>query len=107
MAQAAQAVVLPVPVEAPAAPVAPKADDGRAEPSRDVTPPPVAPAAPVAPVVAANSDEPAAAPPVTAVPAPAPELIDIHEEIDFMPPRPDDPGPDAFDEEDEDRRASW
>ena len=38
--------------------------------------------------------------------APAQELDDIHEEIDFMPPRPDDPGPDAFDD-DEDRRASW
>jgi len=106
MAQAAQAVVLPVPVETPAAPVAPKAA-APVEPSRDITPPPAAPVAPVAPAVAANNDEPPAAPAVSAVPAPAPELIDIHEEIDFMPPRPDDPGPDVFDEEDEDRRASW
>ena len=99
MAQAAQSVVLPVPVETPAAPVAPKAEG--AVSARPVD------AAPVSrtetPAVVAEVPSPAPAP----TPAPAPELIDIQEEIDFMPPRPDDPGPDAFDDEDEERRASW
>jgi len=98
MAQAAQAVVLPVPVAA--APVPAPAPD-TAEP---VAPP--EPAASTEPSPAADVIEPPRpAAPVT--PVPAPELIDINEEIDFMPPRPDDPGPDAYDYDDEERRASW
>ena len=100
MAQAAEAVVLPAPVEVPAppAPPAPVEDAPVNRPaSTDITPAQVA--------SADNSNEQPAAP--AKVAAPAPELIDIHEEIDFMPPRPDDPGPAPFDDEDEDRRASW
>lgn len=100
MAQAAEAVVLPAPVEVPTppAPPAPVEDAPVNRPaSTDITPAQVA--------SADNSNEQPAAP--AKVAAPAPELIDIHEEIDFMPPRPDDPGPAPFDDEDEDRRASW
>lgn len=100
MAQAAEAVVLPAPVEVPTppAPPAPVEDAPVNRPaSTDITPARVA--------SADNSNEQPAAP--AKVAAPAPELIDIHEEIDFMPPRPDDPGPAPFDDEDEDRRASW
>lgn len=100
MAQAAEAVVLPAPVEVPAPPTppAPVEDAPVNRPaSTDITPAQVA--------SADNSNEQPAAP--AKVAAPAPELIDIHEEIDFMPPRPDDPGPAPFDDEDEDRRASW
>lgn len=97
MAQAAEAVVLPVPVVAPTPP-APVEEAPVVRPAaKDITPAPV--------TSADNSNEQPAAPAKTE--APAPELIDIHEEIDFMPPRPDDPGPAPFDEEDEDRRASW
>lgn len=102
MAQAAEAVVLPVPVAAPVpaapAPTAPVEDVQTAPAtSKDITP---------AKVASADNSNEQPAPPAP-VAAPAPELIDIHEEIDFMPPRPDDPGPAPFDEEDEDRRASW
>ncbi|MGD1933129.1 MAG: heme biosynthesis protein HemY [Candidatus Phaeomarinobacter sp.] len=101
MAQAAQSVVLPVPVETPAPPATSNVQEpGPAKPE-DVA----APAEAAKPV-----DQPAVvveAPAPRPAPMPAPELIDIHEEIDFMPPRPDDPGPAAFDEEDEDRRVSW
>ncbi|CDO59632.1 Uncharacterized protein EC-HemY, likely associated with heme metabolism based on gene clustering with hemC, hemD in Proteobacteria (unrelated to HemY-type PPO in GramPositives) [Candidatus Phaeomarinobacter ectocarpi] len=100
MAQAAEAVVLPAPVEVPAPPTppAPVEDAPVNRPaSTDITPAQVA--------SADNSNEQPAAP--AKVAAPAPELMDIHEEIDFMPPRPDDPGPAPFDDEDEDRRASW
>ncbi len=97
MAQAAQAVVLPVPVAAPA-PSAPVEEAPVVKPAaKDITP---------AKVASADNSNEQAFPPAP-VAAPAPELIDIHEEIDFMPPRPDDPGPAAFDDEDEDRRASW
>ncbi|MEP0068208.1 heme biosynthesis HemY N-terminal domain-containing protein [Pyruvatibacter sp.] len=97
MAQAAEAVVLPVPVAAPTPP-APVEEAPEAQPAaKDITPVKVA--------SADNSNEQPVPP--APIAAPAPELIDIHEEIDFMPPRPDDPGPAAFDEEDEDRRASW
>ncbi len=90
MAQAAQSVVLPPRKVAPApAPAVPSAPATRPAPV-DVTPatPAAMKAAPVAPS------------------PPTPELLDIHDEIDVMQPRPDDPGPDAFDD-DEDRRASW
>ncbi|GAB5502125.1 heme biosynthesis HemY N-terminal domain-containing protein [Pyruvatibacter sp.] len=97
MAQAAEAVVLPVPVAAPTPP-APVEEAPEAQPAaKDITP---------AKVASADNSNEQPVPPAP-VAAPAPELIDIHEEIDFMPPRPDDPGPAAFDEEDEDRRASW
>jgi hypothetical protein len=65
----------------------------KAAPAAAVSSAPVSPSAPV-------SSAPGA------VPAQAAVLDDIHEEIDFMPRRPDDPGPDAFDEDDE-RRSSW
>ena len=97
MAQAAEAVVLPVPVAAPTPP-APVEEAPEVQPAaKDITP---------AKVASADNSNEQPMPPAP-VAAPAPELIDIHEEIDFMPPRPDDPGPAAFDEEDEDRRASW
>ncbi len=108
MAHAAQAVVLPVPVSPSTAPssggprdvtpVTPQAKTTPAAPAQVDLATPVTPvmAAPVMPDVAR----------ATRAPAPAPALDDIHDEIDFMPPRPDDPGPDAFDD-DEDRRASW
>ncbi|WP_422005093.1 heme biosynthesis protein HemY [Pyruvatibacter mobilis] len=122
MVQMGEAVVLPAPVPtAPeprvVSPVAPAAD---APMDRKTTAPAVAPAAPVppaapaplkaAPAAAASSAPVSPSAPVSsapgAVPAQAAVLDDIHEEIDFMPRRPDDPGPDAFDEDDE-RRSSW
>jgi len=116
LARAAKAVVLPVP---PPRPDTMPPDTV----ARDTTPhdaaaslvavaaasPPV-PAAPepVSPEpVSPEPVSPEPAPLISAPPVPAPELLDIQEEIDYMPPRPDDPGPDAYDDEDEDRRASW
>lgn len=97
MAQAAEAVVLPVPVAAPT-PSAPVDEAPVVKPvAKDIKP---------AQVASADNSNEQPVPPAP-VATPAPELIDIHEEIDFMPPRPDDPGPAAFDDEDEDRRASW
>lgn len=124
MVQAAQAVVLPAPVkEVPAAAVAPSSAPRPAvPPAPDAARPVGGEATPPAPVIVApvqtqarveaqveadrqggEADEVSRRPQL----APAPALIDINEEIDFMPPRPDDPGPEAWDDEDEDRRASW
>lgn len=118
MAQMGQAVVLPAPpvqapvpaapepkIVSPAVPAAPAAD---VPVDRKPTSPAVAPATPATPAVPAPMKAAPAevSPAPSPAPAPAAVLDDIHEEIDFMPRRPDDPGPDAFDEDDE-RRSSW
>jgi len=122
MAQMGEAVVLPVPVSPAtepkvvspsvpkaAAPVAP-APKAVSEPVSQSVSQPVS--QPVSQSVSKPKSEPAEAKPdparmtpPPASPAPAQVLEEIHEEIDFMPPRPDDPGPEAFD--DDERRSSW
>ena len=96
MAQAAQAVVLPPEVPAPASSAAPARPEA----------PPEAAGKRAGPVVTSADAAPQVAAPV-AQPGPAPALLDIAEEMDGVPRPPDDPGPDWFDEDDDERRPSW
>ncbi len=87
MARAAETVVLPSPSEPPRGET-PKAEPGPA--AADTPPPPPAPAPPI--------DNPE----VHKGPRPA-----VTDDVDFLPPPPDDPGPDGYEEDDNGGRGRW